>query len=105
LYDNFNYKKIISVADNFLQGVATLIICIYYIVAEFGAPALYNYWAVLSLDIFLLIFWLISFALLAAEVSVLMSGYYCNGGWDICSVSDVLGACLATAAGLGGVQL
>lgn len=94
--DHIYYKK----------AVATLITTIYHIVAHFGAPHSYNYWAVLSLDIFLLIFWLISFALLATEISVLSDGYfYCNGGYDICSVSEVYSACVAAAAGVGGLEL
>jgi len=32
-------------------------------------PIIYNYWAVLGVDIFAVIFWLISFALLASEVA------------------------------------
>ncbi|KAK6214127.1 hypothetical protein LQW54_004729 [Pestalotiopsis sp. IQ-011] len=85
-------------------AVATLITTIYHIVAHFGAPHSYNYWAVLSLDIFLLIFWLISFALLATEISVLSDGFYCNGGYDICSVSETYSACVAAAAGVGGLE-
>ena len=46
-----------------------MIVCIYGIVAHFGPTSLYNYWAVLALDIFLVIFWLISFALLAFSAS------------------------------------
>jgi hypothetical protein len=30
---------------------------------------MYNYWAILGLDIFAIVFWLISFALLASEVA------------------------------------
>jgi hypothetical protein len=38
-------------------------------VASIAAPVLYNYWAVLGLDIFAIVFWLISFSLLASEVA------------------------------------
>ncbi|KAI0126866.1 hypothetical protein BJ170DRAFT_421668 [Xylariales sp. AK1849] len=91
-------------------AIATVIYCIYCIVAEFGAPALYNYWAILALDIFLVIFWLISFALLAAQVAPYMGGYsYCDY-WGDCyteSLSDAqmtYAACLAAAAGIGGLE-
>jgi len=50
-------------------ALATMIIVVYYIVATIAAPALYNYWAVLGLDIFACVFWIISFSLLASEVS------------------------------------
>ncbi|KAH8196767.1 hypothetical protein TruAng_009059 [Truncatella angustata] len=87
------------------SALATLITCIYIIVAEFGAPALYNYWAVLSLDIFLVVFWLISFALLAAEIAPYASGYctyyYC---YSLSSAEKTYFAILAAAAGLGGAE-
>lgn len=84
------------------QAIATLITCVYIIVAEFGAPALYNYWAVLSLDIFLVIFWLISFGLLASEVAYLSSylGYYGATVGD-----GIFVAILAAASGIGGLEL
>lgn len=69
--------------------------------AEFGAKSVYNYWAVLSLDIFLVIFWLIAFALLATTVSVLSAYVYC----DYQSDCDAYAAILATAAAVGGVEL
>jgi hypothetical protein len=50
-----------------------MIIVVYNLVASLGAPAIYNYWAILGLDIFAVIFWLISFALLASETA----------GWSI----------------------
>jgi len=46
-----------------------MIITIYIIVAETGAPIIYNYWAILGLDIFAIVFWIISFSLLASEVA------------------------------------
>ncbi|KAK9779664.1 hypothetical protein SCAR479_03271 [Seiridium cardinale] len=91
-------------------AIATIISCIYYIVAEFGAPKLFNYWAVLSLDIFLVIFWLISFALLAAEVAPYMNGYTTCDYYYGCYTTSLSGsdkiyaACLAAAAGLGGLE-
>jgi hypothetical protein len=77
-------------------------------VAEYGAPSLHNYWAILALDIFLVIFWLSSFALLAAQVSYLFAygidyGYYDSYYFSGAALAWI--SCLATAAGLGGVQL
>lgn len=40
-------------------------------------PKTYNYWAVLALDLFLTIFWLISFALLAWQAA----WYFAAGAW------------------------
>lgn len=76
-----------------------MIITIYYIVAEFSAPAIYNYWAVLGCDIFLVVMWLASFALLASEVGTLMAYYSLDG------VTNTWASILAAAAGLGGVEL
>ena len=46
-----------------------MIIVVYYLVSTIAVPAMYSYWAVLGLDIFATVFWLISFALLASEVA------------------------------------
>lgn len=81
-------------------------------VVEFSVDAWksYNYWAVLSLDIFALIFWLISFALMAAEVAPFADGFTICGVYE-CIYDPLEGmwltlfACLATVAGLGGVEL
>ncbi|ORY70205.1 uncharacterized protein BCR38DRAFT_319823, partial [Pseudomassariella vexata] len=91
-------------------AVATLISCIYHLVAEFGSPNLYNYWAVMALDIFLLIFWLISFALLASQIAPVFDSYTSCDAYDYCysySLTDaelIYAACLAGAAGLGGLE-
>lgn len=84
---------------------------IYYLVAQFGSPSLYNYWAVLGLDIFLLIFWLISFAILAAQVAPAFAGtvecdYYSGycAAYALDGIGLIYASCLAGAAGLGGVQ-
>ncbi|KAN0102777.1 hypothetical protein V8E51_011090 [Hyaloscypha variabilis] len=50
-------------------ALATMIITVYIIVAETAAPIIYNYWAILGLDIFAIVFWIISFSLLASEVA------------------------------------
>jgi hypothetical protein len=49
-------------------ALATMIITVYIIAAE-RSPVIYNYWAILGLDIFAIIFWIVSFSLLASEVS------------------------------------
>ncbi|KAF8849191.1 hypothetical protein BDZ45DRAFT_559529, partial [Acephala macrosclerotiorum] len=50
-------------------AIATIIITVYIIVAETCAPVIYNYWAILGLDIFAIVFWIVSFAYLASEVA------------------------------------
>ncbi|KAI4865512.1 hypothetical protein F4820DRAFT_448002 [Hypoxylon rubiginosum] len=96
-------------------AIVTLITSIYCLVARYGPPKAYNYWAILGLDIFLVIFWLISFAVLAAQVAAAFAYYsslsdYYNDYYDYNDLSDydtavtVYGSCLAAAAGLGGVE-
>lgn len=91
-----------------------MIITIYYLVAEFSAPAIYNYWAVLALDIFLVIMWLASFALLASEVGTFLSitsstyyDYYSDSYYTTGLTTGVKtwAAILAAAAGLGALEL
>ncbi|KAI1138028.1 hypothetical protein F5Y05DRAFT_48025 [Hypoxylon sp. FL0543] len=93
-------------------AVATLITSIYCMVAHFGPPKAYNYWAILGLDIFLVIFWLISFAILAAQIAAAFVYYesysdYYDDYYDLSDYDTAIttyGACLAAAAGLGGVE-
>lgn len=61
----------------------------------------YNYWAIMALDILLIIFWLPSFALVATAVS---GGVICDY-WDCYYMSDSFFACLAVVAALGGAEL
>ncbi|KAK0100106.1 hypothetical protein ONS96_008041 [Cadophora gregata f. sp. sojae] len=51
------------------QAIATITIAVYYIASVTFRPVFFNYWAVIGLDIFGLIFWLTSFALLASEAA------------------------------------
>lgn len=88
-----------------------MIACIYFLVVEFGKGSWkgYNYWAVLSLDIFLLMFWLIAFALDAARMAPFANGWTICDGWE-CIYYPVeaymeLFACMCTVTGLGGVEL
>ncbi|KAI1374332.1 hypothetical protein F4677DRAFT_176658 [Hypoxylon crocopeplum] len=92
-------------------SIATLLTSIYCLVAHYGPPKAYNYWAVLGLDIFLVIFWLISFAILAAQVAAAFAlyaeysdyyDYYGITNYD--TAITTYGACLAAAAGLGGFE-
>jgi hypothetical protein len=81
-------------------------------IAHWGVPAAYNYWAILGLDIFFVVMWLCSFALLASRVaasysyldSYSYSSYY-RAYYGVSSETDVLLATQAAAAGLGGVEL
>lgn len=102
-----------------------MILTVYYIVSVTALPAAYNYWAILSLDIFGLIFWLISMALLAWEVAVFGWAVSVYSGSSSSSYCDLYGYCykkremlekrstdaytyrnvLAAAAGLGGLEL
>ncbi|KAI0444893.1 hypothetical protein F4803DRAFT_510216 [Xylaria telfairii] len=83
-------------------SIVTLISGIYILVAHYGSPAAYNYWAILGLDIFHVIFWLISFALLAAQAAYLLAyGTYYYGYFD---GYTILGSIVAAAAALGAVN-
>ncbi|KAB5578654.1 hypothetical protein GE09DRAFT_1214813 [Coniochaeta sp. 2T2.1] len=97
--------------DVFIMVVAlmTLIVTIYHLVAEFSAPAVYNYWAVLALDILLVIMWLASFALLASEVAAIYSYagsavYYYGYSYGGLGAASAWAGCLAAASALGGVE-
>jgi len=83
----------------------------YIIGAELFWPLVYNYWAILGLEIFAVLFWLISFALLASEVNA-ADGDNCIGCYsDIIprpkkrSVGNTFNNSMAAASGLGGLQL
>jgi hypothetical protein len=49
------------------QAITTLITVAYILLGSFVWPRMFNYWAVLALDIFGVIFWLITFPILAVE--------------------------------------
>ncbi|KAI0872637.1 hypothetical protein GGS24DRAFT_502618 [Hypoxylon argillaceum] len=83
-------------------AITTVLSSIYILVAHFGPPKAYNYWAILGLDIFHVIFWLISFALIASQ-SALIFDYGSYYG-DYYSGFTILGSITAAAAGLGGVN-
>jgi hypothetical protein len=52
-----------------VQAIISIIITIYTIVAMTGNLVIYNYWAILGLDILLIVFWIISFSLVAARIA------------------------------------
>jgi len=86
---------------------------VYQFVAHYGPPAAYNYWAILGLEIFNIIMWLCSFALLASEVAPIFgegsytynsrTGRYTRTG--LTGLALTLAATQMTAAALGGVEL
>jgi hypothetical protein len=59
------------------QSLATIIIVIYMIVAEHGALVIYNYWAFIGLEIFAIVFWLIAFAVIAADIVTIINYAIC----------------------------
>ncbi|WYZ44117.1 hypothetical protein EsH8_VII_000553 [Colletotrichum jinshuiense] len=90
-------------------SISTMIVTTWLIVAELSMPKLYNYWAVLALDIFLVIFWLCSFAVLAAQVGYSFGGSSdCYYGYCVFTypygIYLIVLSCMAAAAGLGGLQ-
>jgi hypothetical protein len=90
---------------------------VYIIVAGLVFPTAYNYWAVLALDIFAVLFWLISFPLLASRVaregkSGSVSGANTDCYWGPCFVLLKRGTdfytyrnSMAAASGLGALEL
>ena len=80
------------------------------IMAHISLAHLYSYWAGLSLDIFLLVFWIISVAVLASQTAFLW-----GASNDICREQDCpdgfknatkfSGYLFATITGLGGIEL
>lgn len=111
---SISLSRLLSAIDRSLQAIATIITLIYILVATYSQPIIYQYWAILGLEIFCLIFWLISFALLASEVA-LAAAYDCGGDYydaygiyytTTCS-SATLGliALFGVCAGVGGIQL
>ncbi|KAI0532766.1 hypothetical protein GGR58DRAFT_507098 [Xylaria digitata] len=80
-------------------SIVTLLSSIYVLIAHFGPPAAYNYWAILGLDIFLVLFWLIAFALLASQAAIILAV-----GGGIYIDFTIIGSTAAAAAGLGAVN-
>ncbi|KAK7403776.1 hypothetical protein QQX98_010469 [Neonectria punicea] len=91
-------------------SIASVIITLWMALAHSCAPKLYNYWAVLALDIFLLVFWIISFALLTDQTVFFWSvtsgycDYYTCYYGSLSGSVLVYGAILATACGLSALE-
>jgi hypothetical protein len=56
-----------------------MIITIYIIAAQTGAPIICNYWAILGLDSFALVFWIISLTLSASVIAEYLIVTYSSG--------------------------
>jgi len=93
-----------------------MITTVWLLLANFTMPKLYNYWAVLALDIFLVVFNLIAFAVTASEANILFAasrGYLGSyGTYSTYSTSSeeeglllAYLSCMAAAAAVGGVLL
>ncbi|KAI1616318.1 hypothetical protein EDD36DRAFT_428910 [Exophiala viscosa] len=117
-YDEFIFALFTS--------AASLLVFVYYFVALSGQPTLYNRWAVLGLEIFGVVFWLVSFLLLAHWTSVYNAYWFGENDnyswWNTSIAPDKIGfrersvfkrdsnsyhtgiALAGTAAGLGGVE-
>ncbi|TGJ85269.1 hypothetical protein E0Z10_g3516 [Xylaria hypoxylon] len=83
-------------------SITTLITGIYILVAHFGPPKAYNYWAILALDIFHVLFWLIAFALLASQAALLIA--YSSDYFGYYSGYTIIGSIAAAGAGLGAIN-
>jgi hypothetical protein len=59
----------VSSIANKRKAVVTLISTLYSLITTHKLLVAYNYWAIIALDIFLIVFWLISFAKGAAEAN------------------------------------
>lgn len=101
-----------------------MIIAVYNIVATHGAPVIYNYWAILSLDIFAICFWIISMSYMAWTTAAATYWYeddtsscdyyyygYCYKKRDLSLTKRATTDAytyrnsMAAAAGLGGLEL
>lgn len=84
-----------------------MITTVWLLVAHYSMPKIYNYWAVLGLDIFLVVFWLIAMAVTASEANLFFTNANINSSYYGEPEGLLLAwlACMATAAALGGVLL
>ncbi|KAK0729612.1 hypothetical protein B0H67DRAFT_559211 [Lasiosphaeris hirsuta] len=86
-----------SIIFTLVVALFTLVASIYHLVVEFAEPAGYNYWAVLGLDIFLVIMWLSDFAAVGADASAYRlyyyrSTYYYHSWYSLMAAGAALGA-------------
>jgi hypothetical protein len=92
-------------ACNKFSRLRTLFTSIYYLVVRFSQPAGYNYWAVLGLDIFLVIMWLSQFAALGADASAYRAYYSTHSSRYYSGYVSLWYALMAAGAGLGAIEL
>ncbi|KAI1081851.1 hypothetical protein F5B20DRAFT_533313 [Whalleya microplaca] len=93
-------------------AIATFITSIYHLASHYRLPKLFSYWVILVLDIFLVIFWLSSFANVASSVAAVSAVYsvynkynkYYDDYFGYLGYSKSAYTCSAAAAGLGGVE-
>jgi hypothetical protein len=83
----------------------TIIVTVYAIVTERAVTVAYNYWALITLDVFLLIFWLISFAKDAAEASAYNNWWLVDGTLFYTGINKTWRNALIAASVLGAFQL
>ncbi|KAM3067842.1 hypothetical protein ACMFMG_011326 [Clarireedia jacksonii] len=74
------------------SSIATIIITVYFLLATLTFPSLYNYWAILGLDILAVIFWVVSFPLLGSEIAS-YSDYYTGYSSSYDCLSEYNGYC------------
>ena len=63
---------------NIFSCIATFVVVGYVIASTVAVHAIYNMWAVLGLDIFLTIMWLVSFAVMASMSNNFILIFYTN---------------------------
>jgi hypothetical protein len=93
------YAVLPSFILNIFTGICTIITLIYIFVATYGSSNLYQYWAILSLEIFCLISWLASFTYLASNVAIASAN---NHGYD--RNDRIVIAIFGSCAGVGAVE-
>ncbi|VBB72633.1 Putative protein of unknown function [Podospora comata] len=84
-------------------AIMTILTSIYHLVAWFGAPEAFNYWAVLALDILLIVMWLASFSVVAAHIAPWMQ-YYGSYLYLTSTYEQAWWTGLAAASGMGGLN-
>ncbi|KAH7018089.1 uncharacterized protein B0I36DRAFT_368136 [Microdochium trichocladiopsis] len=88
-------------------SIFTLITTTYNIVACNIHPKLYNYWAVLTFEIFLFLAWLVAFALMGSSGAVLIASWQAYGNSLTSESADliaVLGSVMAAAGAIGAMN-
>lgn len=108
---------------NDMQALISSIVTAWYTISLTCGKGAYNYWAVLAFEIFLFIFWLASFALMAVTAAaVFLIGHYWDDddySWEdyyeddyygytsdeLSDAANTYGAILAAAAGIGALNL